>query len=889
MSGKPGRFLLFLFFLFPLLVQSQFKISGEISLESDVSENLDFDPLANVLIQVYSESGEIVVSAYTQKDGRFEFSLEKPGEYSIVVNDLDYESDWLSFAFTDKPPEPLLLKIQKKIVQLQEVFISKKSYEVKGDTIIFDARAYLDGSERVVEDLLKKIPGLEITQEGNILVNGKEVEKIMIEGDDFFEKGYKIVSKNMPVKPVSKVEVLNNYSHNHLLKGFEDSDKVALNLKLKEGAKNSWFGTAGVKGTFFPEDNYDLNLNLMSFGKNNKHYFLGNANDLGYDVTGGVEQLYRTNDVTIGDHLPNHYYLKSPFSVPYLDKSLYKMNKSETGSLNSIFTLSEKLKLKTKILGKWDKLNFYQNSLTDYYADEFFTNREEIKTKDKSFTLKAGLDWIYEINKNSNLDISSLFSANDFEKEQNSIFNEIHSQNRTPIESYHFDQKIKYTNRVNPRNVWAVNLRYLFQNNTENLYSDSDRPIFGNAFDSTLVYFLNQKIDRKLHYGALESKWIHKIAEGDFLEANFTVQNLNNFLKTNFLFSDENAMYEADDYQNDIRLNQTELGIQLKYNWKITKKLSWKNTVGIHYLLDGNTQFLYPKLNSSLNWKNEKNSVYLIYSLANSSLSYYDRFDGYIYKGERNFEKKFSENNLLPVSGFLLKYDYGRLYDNLNFGFELNYRYNSKYISRNYEINPELQFTNYQLLKGKEEFIGSAYGSYLFDKLNHYLKLTFLNNHSSYSDIIYSGLVDSGQPREIKRDMYNFGITINSAYRKSILNYSLSHQWSKNHFEINSSEFKQFNTQTSLDLNMRWGNRYFLNLNQQFYYFPELSESKTSYFVNASFSYEWKKYDISATLGFRNIFNNSIFKTSYITDYYQTQNSYKLFPRMVLLGMSFNF
>src|SRR5690606_5979425 len=99
---------------------------------------------------------------------------------------------------------------------------------IKKDTIIFKASAFTDGTEQTVEDLLKKIPGVYIDSDGTIKVGNQEIEKLMVDGDDLFEKGYRVLSKNMPAYPIERVELFQNYSNNPLLKNIEDSNNVAL-------------------------------------------------------------------------------------------------------------------------------------------------------------------------------------------------------------------------------------------------------------------------------------------------------------------------------------------------------------------------------------------------------------------------------------------------------------------------------------------------------------------------------------------------------------------------------------------------------------------------------------------------------------------------------------
>src|SRR5699024_914589 len=123
---------------------------------------------------------------------------------------------------------------------------------------------------------------------------------------DFFGKGYKILSKNMPAYPIEEVEILKHFSNNKLLKNIEESDKVALNLKLKEESKNVWFGN--VKGGIANDGFYEFKGKLMDFGKKNKYYFLTDLNTTGADATGSINNLIYSSsnynyDIGNGEHV----------------------------------------------------------------------------------------------------------------------------------------------------------------------------------------------------------------------------------------------------------------------------------------------------------------------------------------------------------------------------------------------------------------------------------------------------------------------------------------------------------------------------------------------------------------------------------------------------------
>ncbi|WP_008638083.1 carboxypeptidase-like regulatory domain-containing protein [Bizionia argentinensis] len=226
-------FLQVFFLFFCLSSYAQFnKIKG------NVVSNKDNLPINSVSITIKDNSeGSILDYTYTNEQGEFSFDLKDKGSFYLTFASLGFENKSMTLVTNDKELKIDVL-LKEKLTILNEVIIkSSQAILVKKDTIVFNAAKFSNGTEQTVEDLLKKIPGLIIDDDGTIKVGNKEIEKLMIDGDDLFEKGYKILSKNMPSYPIKEIEVLENYSNNRLLKGIEESDKVALNLKLKEDAK----------------------------------------------------------------------------------------------------------------------------------------------------------------------------------------------------------------------------------------------------------------------------------------------------------------------------------------------------------------------------------------------------------------------------------------------------------------------------------------------------------------------------------------------------------------------------------------------------------------------------------------------------------------------------
>ena len=179
--------------LFALFIQTVLSslFSQTVIFGTVVNDNLGtVIPYVNIILKEDSLS----VLAYTssKKNGKYDLKTNKTGNFNLVFSALGYQTKTIPIELLNGEKEKTINVILKeKSFELDEVLVqAERPIVIKKDTISFKTKYFIKGNEVVVEDLLKNIPGINIDNEGTIKIGNQEIEKLMVDGDDFFEKGY---------------------------------------------------------------------------------------------------------------------------------------------------------------------------------------------------------------------------------------------------------------------------------------------------------------------------------------------------------------------------------------------------------------------------------------------------------------------------------------------------------------------------------------------------------------------------------------------------------------------------------------------------------------------------------------------------------------------------
>lgn len=878
------------FFLFSCNVISQTTIKGRIN-------NTNNEPIVSASIILKTITDETIGFTTTDELGMYKITFDEIGKLSININSLGHEGKEIKIDIINKNEKKTIdITLLIKETILDEVFIEtkKKSITIKNDTIVFNAKSFLQGNEQVVEDLLRKIPGLNIDENGTIKVGNQEVEKVMIDGDDMFEKGYKLLTKNMPVNPIDKVELYQNYSNNKHLKGIENSDKVALNLTLKEDAKRIWFGNIQSGYGLISDNRYEVRGNLMNFGKKNKYYFLTNINNIGEDATGDINHLirpFRTNEPgSIGDDQSANTLLGLGFATPNLKQKRTNLNNAEMVSLNSIFTLSSKTKLKTLGFLNSDENNFFNNSLQTFtLGANNFTNTEDFVGRKTQITGFGKVDLTYDISKTKTLEYTGKFNKTNERNRSDLLFNNNLLNERLNQNNQLFDQKLVYTNKFKENKVLVLSSRYINertpQTYTNNQFFFSD--LFSENANNT-----KQFSENRMQFAGVEAHLLDKKKNGDLFEIKLGNQLRSDNLNTSFeLFDNQNSLDFPLEYQNGLTYSTNNLYLSTKYRMKLGD-FNVLTQTDFHQLFNKkqnfeitttqNPFFIIPKI--GLDWQiNDKSRIITNYTYNTTNAGVLDVYSGFVQTGFRSFATGLNAFNQLEASNAILNYTYGSWSDKFFASSFLIYNKSNDFFSTNATITQNASQSEKIIINDREFLTFSSSFDNYFKFIKSNLKFNFGATRTNFKNI-----VNSTNLREVKILNANCGLELRSGF-KGVFNYHLGSNWIYN--QVKTTIENSFTDNISfLDLSFVFSEKFNIQAQTERYFFGNLNKNSNKYyFLDLETQYVVKKNKLTFFLSGNNLFNTETFRNYSISDINISQTEFRLLPRYVLLKMEYRF
>ena len=565
---------------------------GQIKIKGIVSDSLEIPLEAASIVAINKISNALETYALTDEKGYYKLDVKESTSYKIQVSSLGLITinDIIE---TSKEDITKNYSLRADII-LDEVIV-KLPIEVRGDTLIYNADSFKSGSERKLEDIIDKLPGVEINDSGQIEVEGKVVNKLMVNGKDFFDGDTKVGTKNIPSSAVDKIQVLRNYSEVGQLSGVRSSqDNFAINIKLKEGKESFWFGNVTAGAGDAPEDKlYLLQPKLFYYNPKYSINIISDINNIGEvaltrrDIRGfggGFQSPSSRSgtSINLGDNSLN--FLTNERNALKIENKLFSAN----------FSYSPKKTLDISGFLIYNNSRILSNEISSIrYTNADIEIPDESTEQSNTELSSQGLIKLsasYKPNFSNQIDYDILARTSDDSQQKNNLSSVLGTTNQfDEVTPFNVNQNLKYYYTLNENNIFAFEAQSVIKDEDpfynamlENNPQDID------PFDSTASalgldtsqasYNLGQ--NRRIQTNQLDAKLDYYNIIGSKSNINFTLGTIlsrQQFNSNIFQFLENNSklqptpLFNQGLAVNDIDYNFNDMYLGVHYRFKAGK------------------------------------------------------------------------------------------------------------------------------------------------------------------------------------------------------------------------------------------------------------------------------------------------------------------------------
>ena len=868
-----------------LFVTSQ-SLYGQVRITGQVKSTKG-EALSRINIMVYLPDDKTMVAfAVSDDKGDFETVVNASRDSLIIkVSSINYSDIRRVVANTS---QNLKFELSVDIKNLEGITVKAPHIEKRGDTLSYLVTSFARSEDRAIEDVLRRMPGIEVEPNGRILYQGMPINKFYVEGLDLMEGRYSLVSKNLPQGSVSAVEVLENHQPLRMFEDKVESQQAALNLKIKNGITTTGLAQLGAGLSPFLRD---VNVTPMTFTKKIQVVTSLQSNNTGNDVSQQV-RVFTSDDLKRNNERPaEHVEMLNILSATppeikpnrYLDNNIFLLN------FNGLQRLNEDFKLRTNIYYTYDDQNAKTEMLrTIYTLDDTLKFSEKFDNQLTTQNLYANFNINRNVKKNYlNNDLKIQGGWNAQKGLVNSDGSIIEQSLKNPLRSISNDLR-----SYNPigKHIWEFQSFILFDYNPHSL------DVIPGQFDEVLNHgepynLVILKIDLKRFYIDNSAGLIfsHKsLTFSPRLGATYQQQTL----LSNIATDEYNEEKSSDsDLFNDIITRSMEAYLLSDIEFK-SNKLSLKESIS----LTGHKVNIADQVSDT--------DQYISDFLINNRLSAAYKFNGFWrLSGAWRYDQKLSDYNEIH-SGYIMK-NYRNLSQNMGSISTIpSHRLSSRLEYRNQIISffntfdyiysvSHTEYTNNNLLSDDGSSI--VISQYLpKTTASHYLQLysskfipkakTTLSLRVNYIQQLGKSLVNN-ESFNTKNQMLNI---------KPEFSWRLT-QWMNLDYSLHTNTITTF-------INQEKKSRIsFLKHNVNFFIYPvpnQLISLTTEYYNHnntnnlfVDFLYRYtinnRKIDIEAKCN--NIFNSETY-TSFLANAYSVwETTYLLRPFQVIFSVKFSF
>lgn len=582
---KSGKCLLMLLMI--LFSPMAFAQQSGVNVTGSVVEQGSDTPIEQATVRLLNvKDSAMVRGVMSARNGSFTLKNVKKGSYLLHITFIGYDPLYQPLQITGKknPVNVGKLELSDGAIELGEAVVIGKAPEVtvRNDTVEYNADSYKVTEGSVLEDLLKKMPGVEVDSEGKITVNGKEVKKVMVDGKEFFSDDPKVASKNLPAKMIDKLQVLDKKSDMAQMTGFDDGEEeTVINLTVKPGMKQGWFGNA--YGGYGSKDRYEGNAMVNRFVNNDQITFMGGANN--------------TNNMGFSDLASTMF---SGMGGGGGRRGGFGAGSGITSSGNAGLNFSKEFKPDKLTLGgntryshsdndarsKSDRQNILPGDSSSYDNSEAMS-----RTKSDNFGVDFRLEWkpdtmtqlIFRPSFSFSHSMNDNFSdATTLDNERDTV-NTNKSSNYSESNGYNLNASIDFSRKLN--NKGRVFSATLSGGNSDS-YSDgmnrSDIVYFNqtDALKNSIIDQRSRYDNKGFNYRAYVS-WVEPIGHNNFIQATYSISQRKQEALKNVYNQDADGIYNVLDsaYSQSYRNNFISQRASLSFK---SQRAKFNYTIGLN-------------------------------------------------------------------------------------------------------------------------------------------------------------------------------------------------------------------------------------------------------------------------------------------------------------------
>jgi hypothetical protein len=569
-----------------LLFICTFSFSQTHTITGVVSDSIN-NPLesANIIALPKSENAQLKFAIADNK-GRYRLELDYNVKYEVTASYIGFNEQVLVV----EPNSTITthnFKLKSTGQNLKEIVI-KHEYKpiiIKKDTLTYDVKAFADGNERKMKEVLEKLPGVEVDKKGNVTVQGKKVTKMLVEGKSFFGGGSKLAVENIPADALDRIEIIDHFNDVGFMKQVSDSEDLAMNIKLKEDKKKFVFGDLEAGLGY---DKYNLvHAALFYYSPKTNVSFIGDMNNIGRS-TFTFEDLMRF-DGGVSSFLSGRKSFTNLYSFTNDNTDLVE-NKSQFGAFNFSIDASTKLAISGYSIFSKVFMASKSESTNEYLQNNAVTFENQLQNTDNRSILGIGnIKLDYNPNKKEKWYYNAQYqsSANDMDNVIKSItninsntFETISKADNVSVKQY--VEWHKQYNNSNHTTTFVVN--HAYENNRPDNLWFTDQPFLAGLIPLQTDTSYNIEQIKRVKNNSVDALFKHYWIINNFNHL-YTVIG-NNYGYSNFFTSEKQLLtngtsndFASAGFGNNSIYNLNDAYAGIEYKFKIGK---WTNKPGMY-------------------------------------------------------------------------------------------------------------------------------------------------------------------------------------------------------------------------------------------------------------------------------------------------------------------